>query len=40
MARDSGIDPRFFKPEGGENWIDVNGRVHSFLKDTIPNHIQ
>lgn len=39
-SKELGLDPRLFRPEGGESWIDVNNRVHSFLEDVIYNHIK
>jgi broad specificity phosphatase PhoE len=31
MAKEAGIDNRLFKPTGGENWMEVNERLKSFL---------
>lgn len=38
-AKSLGIDPREFIPEGGESWLEVNLRVHSFLEDVIKSHV-
>ena len=29
-----------FRPDGGENWLDVNKRVHSFLEDLVVRHMR
>ena len=39
-AKTKGVDSREFKPVGGESWLDVNKRVHSFLNDVINNHLK
>lgn len=30
-AKDHGIDPRAYRPEKGESWLDLNKRLNSFL---------
>lgn len=39
MARELDINPREFKPEGGESWNDVGDRVRAFFKDLIEVHL-
>ena len=39
LAKQAGVPPRMFKPEGGESWLDVNERVKDFLKDIAARHI-
>lgn len=38
-AKGQGIDPREYRPKGGESWKDVNARIHSFFKDMMANHL-
>jgi broad specificity phosphatase PhoE len=40
VARELGIDPHHFRPEGGESWIDVYERIHIFLKIITDNHLK
>lgn len=40
VAKAKGMDHRVYKPEGGENWNDVNTRVHSFFKEVISVHLR
>ncbi|CDW82371.1 UNKNOWN [Stylonychia lemnae] len=38
-AKELGLDPRKYKPEGGESWLDLNQRIHSFLNETLKIHL-
>lgn len=38
IAKSKGIEPRYFRPENGESWIDLNERVKNFLKEILNKH--
>ena len=39
LAKQAGVPPRLFKPEGGESWVDVNERVKDFIRDISGRHM-
>eukprot|EP00347_Sterkiella_histriomuscorum_P022756 403337273 len=39
-AKELGLNPREYKPEGGESWLDLNARLHSFLHETVEKHLK
>ena len=38
-AKSEGIDPREYRPENGESWLDMNKRIKSFLEETVDQYV-
>lgn len=39
LARERRMDPRLFRPSGGESWSDVQGRAQSFFSELCAQHL-